>query len=177
MDCFGLEALNKKDSSGWELCKGRRKILGEEDKKGDSLYCQGGRQWGTEILGWQECSNTNELFGQPNRKGNVKKRHEEIFDRTSLEWVEKGKASMSLLMSYSTLVEKVLVAQLCSTLCNPMDCSPPGSSVHGFLQARILEWVAIPFSKGSSWPRDRTQVSCIAGRLLTVWAPREAQST
>ena len=51
---------------------------------------------------------------------------------------------------------KVLVAQLCLTLCDPMDCSPPGSSVHGILQARILEWIAIPFSKGSSQPRDRS---------------------
>ena len=49
---------------------------------------------------------------------------------------------------------KVLVTQLCPTLCDPMDCSPPGSSVRGFLQARILEWVAIPFSRGSSGPRD-----------------------
>ena len=65
------------------------------------------------------------------------------------------------------------VAQSCPTLCNPMD-SLPGSSVHGILQARILEWVAISFSRGSSWPRDRTQVSCIAGRRFTIWATREA---
>ena len=51
-----------------------------------------------------------------------------------------------------------------------MDCSPPGSFVHGILQARILEWVAISFSRGSSWPRDRTQVSCTAGRFFTNWA-------
>ena len=60
------------------------------------------------------------------------------------------------------------------TLCDPMDCSPPGSSVRGILQARILEWVAIPVSRGSSPPRDRTQVSCIAGRFFTVWATKEA---
>ena len=58
-----------------------------------------------------------------------------------------------------------------------MDCSPPGSSVHGFLQARILEWVAIFFSRGSSQPRDQTQVSCIAGRFFTVWTTREAQKS
>ena len=52
--------------------------------------------------------------------------------------------------------------------------SLPGSSVHEILQVRILEWVAIPFSRGSSWPRDRTHVSCIAGRFLTVWAIMEA---
>ena len=56
------------------------------------------------------------------------------------------------------------VAQLCPTLCDPMDCSPQGSSVHGILQARILEWAAISFSRGSSRPRDRTQVSHIVGR-------------
>ena len=66
-----------------------------------------------------------------------------------------------------------LVAQSCLTLCNPMDCSPPGSSVHGILQARILEWAANPFSRGSSRPRDWTCVSCIAGRFFTIWATRE----
>ena len=65
---------------------------------------------------------------------------------------------------------QVFVAQSCPTLCNPMDCISPGSSVHGILQARVLEWVAIPFSRGSSRSRDRTRASCIAGRFLTIWA-------
>ena len=64
----------------------------------------------------------------------------------------------------------VLVTQLCPTLCDALNCSPPGSSVHGILQARILEWVAIPFSRGSSWPRDQTWVPCTAGRFFTIWA-------
>ena len=68
----------------------------------------------------------------------------------------------------------LLVAQSCSTLCDPMDCSPPGSSIHGISQARILKWIAISFSKGSSWSRDWTQVFCIAGRFFTIWATREA---
>ena len=68
------------------------------------------------------------------------------------------------------------VAQLCPTLCDPMDCSPPGSSVHGIFWARILEWVAISFSRESSCPRDRTQVSHIAGRRFNLWATREALS-
>ena len=68
----------------------------------------------------------------------------------------------------------VLVTQSYLTLCKPMDCSLPGCSVHGILQARIQEWVAIPFSRRSSWPRDGTWVSCIAGRFFTVWATREA---
>ena len=59
-------------------------------------------------------------------------------------------------------------------LCDSIGCSFPGSSVHGILQARISEWVAIPFSKGSSQPREGTQASCIAGRLFIVWATREA---
>ena len=62
------------------------------------------------------------------------------------------------------------VAQLCPTLCNPMDCGPPGSSVHGIFQARILEWVAISFSRGSSQPRDQTLVFRIASRRFHVWA-------
>ena len=66
------------------------------------------------------------------------------------------------------------VAQLCPTLCDSMDYSPPGSSIHGILQARILQWVAISFSRGSSWPRDWTRVSCIAGRCFTIWATRKA---
>ena len=61
---------------------------------------------------------------------------------------------------------KVLAVQSCPTLFDPMDCSPPGFSVHGILQARILKWVAIPFSRGSSQLRDQTHVSCIAGRLF-----------
>ena len=52
---------------------------------------------------------------------------------------------------------------MCPTLCDPMDCSPPGSPIHGIFQARVLEWVAIFFSRGSSWPRDRTWVSHTAG--------------
>ena len=67
--------------------------------------------------------------------------------------------------------------QLCLTLCNPMDCSPSGSSVHGTSQARILEWVAISYFRGSSQPRDRTRVSnisCIARQVLTTSATWEA---
>ena len=68
----------------------------------------------------------------------------------------------------------VLVAQSCLTLCDPMDYSLPGFSVHEILQARTLERVTISFSWGSSWPRDQTPVSCIAGRFFTVWATRQA---
>ena len=63
-----------------------------------------------------------------------------------------------------------LVTQSCLTLCNSVDCVPPGSSIHRTLQARILEWVAISFSRGSSQPRYRTWVFSISGRFLTTWA-------
>ena len=64
--------------------------------------------------------------------------------------------------------------QSCLTLCDPVGYSPPGSSVHGILQARLLEWVAILFSRESFEPRDQTQVSCIAGSFFTIWASRAA---
>ena len=67
------------------------------------------------------------------------------------------------------------MTQSCPTLCNPMDCSRPGSSIHGIFQARILEWVAVAFSKVSSQPRDWAPVSCIAGRLFfIIWATEES---
>ena len=68
------------------------------------------------------------------------------------------------------------VAQSCPTLCDPMDCSLPDSSVQGILQARILEWVAISFSRRFSQPRDQTLVSRIAGRFFTVSSLMKVQS-
>ena len=65
------------------------------------------------------------------------------------------------------------VAQLCSTLCSPLDCSLPGSSVHGIFQASVLKWVAISFSRGSSWSRDQTQPFRIVGRRFTIRATRK----
>ena len=66
------------------------------------------------------------------------------------------------------MCEYVKVTQSCPTLCDPKDYSPPGSSVHGILQARMLELVAVSFSRGSSQSRDQTQVSCIAGGFFMV---------
>ena len=73
---------------------------------------------------------------------------------------------------------KVLVTQSSVTLCNPMDCSLRGSSIHGTLWARILDWVAKASSRGTSWPRDPTQVSCIVSRFFTIWAswPRKSSA-
>ena len=82
-----------------------------------------------------------------------------------------------LTLTHTTWKKESEVAQSCLTLCNPMDCSPLGSSIHGIFQATILEWVVIFFSSRSSQPRDQTQVSCIAGRLFTLWATRESHHT
>ena len=68
----------------------------------------------------------------------------------------------------------VLVTQSCLTLCDPTNCSLPGFSVREILQARILEWIAVPFSRGSSLPRDWTLVSCTAGRFFTICATRKS---
>ena len=65
------------------------------------------------------------------------------------------------------------VTQSCLSLCNPMDCNLPVSSVHGILQARVLEWIAMSFSRASLQPRDWTLVSCITSRFFTIWATRE----
>ena len=70
----------------------------------------------------------------------------------------------------------VKVTQWCPTLWDPMDCSPPGFAAHGILQARIPEWISIPFSRDSSWPGDGAQVSCVVGRVFTIWATREAHT-
>ena len=69
----------------------------------------------------------------------------------------------------------VSVTHLCLTLCLPMDCQPSGPSVHGILQAKILEWGAIAFSRRSSQPRDQTSVSCTAERFFTIWVNREVE--
>ena len=65
------------------------------------------------------------------------------------------------------------VVRSCPTLCDPVECSPPGSSVPGISQTRILKWVAITFPRGSSRPRDQTRVSHVAGRVFTIWASEQ----
>ena len=71
----------------------------------------------------------------------------------------------------------LVLTQSCPTLCGPMDCRSPGASIHGLLQAGILEWVAIPFSSGYSWPSDQTPISCLGRWVLYHWATWEALSS
>ena len=104
---------------------------------------------------------SGEFHGQRSLAGYSLWRHKES-DMTEHPWM---------------VLHSVLVAQSCLTLCDSMDCRLPCSSVHGILHVRILEWVAISFSRGSTQPRDQTQVSHIAGVLFMVWATREAPGT
>ena len=99
----------------------------------------------------------------------VSKSRAQLSNWTTTKYLETCLAHNRCLKSESE------VAQSCPTLCDPRDCSLPGSSLYGILQARVLEWVAISFSRVSSRPRDWTRVSCIPGRRFNLWATREAQ--
>ena len=91
-------------------------------------------------------------------------------------WFLGSEPRFNLRILLNTVFQKATMcvgAQSCLNLCNPINCSPPDSSVRGIFQSRILKWVAISFSRGFFWPRDRTPVSCIAGRFFTIWATRE----
>ena len=96
-----------------------------------------------------------------------------VRQETSVHFSEREVPVGAVWVSVCVCVCVCVCGQSCPTLCDPMDCSPPGSSVRGLLQARILEWVTIPISRGSSWPRDWTSVSHTAARFFTVWASRE----
>ena len=96
-------------------------------------------------------------------------------DGHNLQWmnipfIASNHFSGQVALKFHYILSESEVAQSCPTLCDPMDCSLWGSSFHGIFQARVLEWIAICFSRGPSWPRNRTQVSHIAGRHLTIWA-------
>ena len=92
--------------------------------------------------------------------------------KTQIHWICK-QDSMYVRVCVCVCVWNFFFVRLCPTLCNPMDHSLPVSSAHGILQAKLLEWVAIPFFRGFSWPRDRTQVSC-RQEILYHWATGEA---
>ena len=93
-------------------------------------------------------------------------RHGVSSSRMELPFAKKGNLGCVFIRSLALHAKSL---HLCPALCDPMDCNPPGSSVHEILQARILEWVAMPSSRGSSWPRDQTLFSyafCIGRHIL-----------
>ena len=92
----------------------------------------------------------------------------QLRDRTRISLLYDLCLYLQRLSDILLILSEVTVAQLCLTLCDPVDCSPSASSAYGMVQARILEWVAISFARGSSQPRDRTQVSHIAGRRFNL---------
>ena len=96
-------------------------------------------------------------------KEGIETEHRQHFCRTLTNWKQRNGVAKQ-----GCAIRKELFAQSCSTLCNPVDCNPPGSSVHGIFQARISEWVAISSFRGSSQPKDRTQVSRTTGRFFTI---------
>ena len=117
-------------------------------------------------VGWQR-DRKREIYKESEREG------ERDWGRNHwLLWPTSQSYTPSLL--FTKFIERE-VTQSYPTLCDPMDCSLQGSSVRGIFQARVLAWVAISFYRGSSWPRDQTQVSHIAGRHFTIWATRNAQ--
>ena len=97
-------------------------------------------------------------------------------DSKGLESLQEETAEILLSLCLLLVHKEEVISEVsrsCPTLCDPVDYSLPGSSVQEIFQVRVLEWVAISFSRESSWPRDRTQVSCIVGRHFTIWATRE----
>ena len=104
---------------------------------------------------------------KPRRTLRERLSHETVIAPEAKTQRSQEKDTRLLVMTPIDQVEvKVLVTQSCLTLCDPMDCSPPGSSVYGILLARTLEWVAMPSSKGSSQPRYQTQVSRVTDRIF-----------
>ena len=139
----------------------------------------GSSSWGNERLQYTgtHLTNPEELASPYPRRGQSIKRN----GGTGVKYPNtkvciKQYSTLYQMWRPSLLKVKVLVAQSCPTLCDPVDCSPPDSSVHRIFQAKILEWRAISFSKRSSRPRDRTWVSGTAGRFFTIWATEEAKS-
>ena len=95
-------------------------------------------------------------------------------------WAELVKSEIHHMKSFTSIDVCCLSAKSCPTLCKPLDCSPPGSSVYGISQARILEWVTISFSRGSLQPRDWTRISCVScidRWVLYHWATRETRAS
>ena len=156
------------ETSRQSRCDARYWMLGAGALGRPSGMVWGGRRekgsgWGTHVYLWRI-----HFHIWQNQYNIVKLKNKKKFKKRKKRLLYQN----MIILNRSNLC--ALVAQSHPTLCDPMDSSLPGSSVHGILQARILEWVDIFFSRGSSQPRDRTQVSCIAGRFFIIWATWKA---
>jgi len=115
---------------------------------------------------WGETSPSCRRTGQPQHVRSSGQEHKSTYHTLNILATKKPVVSGALFL--------LLLLHHVQLFCNPTDCSPPGFSVHGILQARILEWVVMPSSRGSSWPKDRTWVSCIGRQILYRWATPKA---
>ena len=119
--------------------------------------------------GWRFMTLFRRQWSRPSPRKRNAKRQTLVWGGLTNSWVRKR--SKRQRRKRKIIIRDI--AQLCPTLCDPMDCSLPRSSVHGIFQAKVLEWIAISFSSGSSQTRDQTQVSRIVDRCFTVWATRD----
>ena len=180
LDCKEIKQVNPKGNQFWIFigrtnAEAETPILWPPDFRLNGKDPDAGKDWrqekGTtedEMVGWHHRLNGHEFeqsLGVGDGQGNLAccrpwgGQESDLTER--LNWTHLAYESESL------------VTQSCPTLCDPMDCSLPASSIHGIFQARVLKQIAISFSRGSSWPRDRTQVSHIVNRCFTIWDTRE----
>ena len=132
-----------------------------------SFCLQSFPSWG--LFQWAYTGNTTKCYSTFKKEENLAICHSmDKYRRHKAMWNKTGTKRQTL--HYSIHESESEVAQSCPTLCDPMDCSLSGASVHGIFQARVLEWIAISFSRGSSQPRNRTLVSRIAVRRFTIRA-------
>ena len=150
-----MRGLNLSGTFWWRVLKSWIKMLGL-------------RHW-TTLRQWCVRSGTRKTVQRKTELAKVQR-----WDRGRGKCAEEAAVVQAGLNTNAVMCCAALSRSVVSDSWQPLDCSPPGSSVHGILQARILEWVARPSSRGSSQSRNWTQVSCIAGRFFTVWATREA---
>ena len=139
--------------SGWRLVGESIPLSLLSTRRNRSQTCTIKEKGLCETVGWREVI-FDDMAGDPGIRNTAEHRH------------RQGKRSSPVLL----LCWICWLLSCFLTLCSSMDYSPPGSSVHGILQGRILERVAISFYRESSWSRDWTQVSCIAGRVFNIWA-------
>jgi len=184
LDCKEIKPVSPKLNESW-IFIGRTEapILSPPDIKSQltGKDPDAGKYWGQEEKGYDrgwdgwkasrtQCTWIRANSGRRWRMGKPGVLQSVGLQRVRHNWGTEQQQQMFIFLDIMPLTPNTACAQ-CVQLCDLMDCSPPGSSVHGISQARIPEWVAIPSSRGSSPPRDQTRISCIAGRFFTAEPP------